>query len=489
MRQLKHPPVASVLLNSMRAVGYDTAAAIADIIDNSVTAGARLVQVWFSPGRPTDVCILDDGAGMNADELLNAMRHGSRSPSDLRAEHDLGRFGLGLKTASMSQCRRLTVVSRKDGVMRGMVWDLDEVARAEDWVISELDEADLADVPEVERLLGQESGTLVVWQKLDRVAADDAGDGKVFSERMAKVEPHLAMVFHRFMSDRPKPLRIDWNGAPISPVDPFLEDMGSEAGPQEQIHVQGQFITLQAFTLPHISRLSQAEITKAGGEKDLRRRQGFYVYRGRRLIIWGTWFRLHGQEELTKLTRVRVDVPNTLDHDWSLDIKKSAATPPAAIRERLRGLVPKLVGASRRTHEYRGRVTHDGKLTPLWARVVARDGVRYEIDDAHPLISAFRAGLNQQSARDLPVLLKAIAASFPIEALYNDRAKDELGFQRDESASDAELFEQLEDMARMMLSIYDEMPAERKRLLDGLPNIIPFNQYPKIVTKLQKRLA
>ena len=481
------PPSAPVLMESMRAVGYDAAAAVADILDNSVTGGARRIQIRFDPGQPKAVGMLDDGSGMTKRELVVAMRHGSRSPSEKREANDLGRFGLGLKTASMSQCRRLVVVTRRRGLNAGMVWDLDDVADSGDWLVGVLDDKEIKRVPFAPLLFKQESGTLVVWEKLDRLAADDPGDGSLLSDRMRHVSEHLALVFHRYLSDRP-PLRIEVNGTAIEPIDPFLEDAGSLVGPEETIYVDNQRVVLRSYTLPHISRLTRAQIDKAGGEQGLRRQQGFYIYRGRRLIIWGTWFRLFRQEELTKLTRVRVDVPNALDHLWSLDIKKSAAAPPAAIKERLRGLVPTMAKPSRATHEFRGRVSGTGFLVPLWSRIEDRDGVRYELNAAHPLVAAFRGAIDDGLVGEFDNLMRAVSGSVPIEALYNDRANDRMGHRREDDG-DPEVQGRLEDLARQMLSAFADQPAERQRLLDALPSIEPFAIHPKISRRIQKRLS
>ena len=472
----------------MRAIGYDAASAIADLIDNSITAHAARVQILFEPGTPRSVALLDDGDGMDADRLLDAMRHGSRSPNDERAPDDLGRFGLGLKTASMSQCRRMTVLSRRDGHTCGMVWDLDDVAEAGDWLVGELDPHDLAAIPFVRSLLDQDSGTLVVWEKLDRLAAGDPGDGSVLSDRMGHVVDHLALVFHRYLTGRPPQLSVLVNHVPVAALDPFLEDEGTIAGPEEGMIIEGYRVAVRAFTLPHISRLTRAQIDKAGGEQGLRRRQGFYVYRNRRLIVWGTWFRLFRQEELTKLTRVRVDVPNALDHLWSLDIKKSAASPPAVIRDRLRGLLPTMARPSRVAHQYRGRTAGTGPLQPIWQRVEDRDGVRYQIDPEHPVVAALRASVDIGALAELDNVLRAVSTSLPVEALYNDRANERIGHKRNDGANRG-VEEHLEELARQMLGAFDDRPADRAHLLATLHQIEPFALHPKLTEALRARLA
>ncbi len=487
MRNISLPPFAPVLLESMRAIGYETAAAVADLVDNAITARAKRVHIRFDPGQPKAMAILDDGAGMDEHQLADAMRHGSRSPQEARAEDDLGRFGLGLKTASMSQCRKLTVVTRRDGRTSGMNWDLDEVARQEDWLAGVLDEDDMERVPFIGYLQQQTSGTLVVWEGLDRLAAGDPGSGSVVSDRMREVAEHLSLVFHRYLQGRAPRLTIEVNHQAIPPMDPFLEEAGGLAGPEESISIDGHRVALRAFTLPHISRLTKSQIESAGGEQGLRRQQGFYVYRGQRLIVWGTWFRLFRQEELTKLTRVRVDVPNALDHLWSLDIKKSAASPPQAIRERLKGLVPTMVRPSQRAHAYRGRTTGTGAIRPIWKRVEDRDGVRYEVDLDHPAVAALRAGAEGGALAEIDTVLRTISMTVPVEAIYNDRANDQMGHRKEED--DEVVAAHLEELARQMLGAFADLPAERERLLTGLATLEPFALHPRLVPPLIRRLT
>ncbi|MBI5258360.1 MAG: ATP-binding protein [Burkholderiales bacterium] len=486
MKLIQLRPKASLLLASIRSVGYDAAAAVADILDNSVTAGAKRIQIRFDPGAPTAVGIIDDGVGMTRDELVQAMTYGSRGPDEERAANDLGRFGLGLKTASISQCRRLTVVSRRDGHAVGMVWDLDTVDETGDWSVGRLSATEVRQVPFWPLLAQQGSGTLVVWEKLDRLAADDPGDGSLLSDRMKTVADHLSLVFHRFMSDR-RPLVIEVNGNRLEPLDPFLDGKGSHAEPEETIRVGGDQVVVRAYTLPHVSNLTKAQVAKAGLDQTLRRQQGFYVYRARRLIVWGTWFRMHRQEELTKLTRVRVDVPTSLDHLWSLDIKKSAAVPPEAVKERLRGLVPTMTKPSRATHVYRGRKTTSPDRVVMWDRIEDRDGVRYEVSRTHPLVAGLLGALEPGLASDFGTLLKSLAVSLPLDAIQVDLASDKAGHKRVQDED--ELLAFLEDTARTMLAHFDHQPEVRARLIEGLALCEPFSMHASLLPKLRKKLS
>ena len=138
VREIHLPPSAPDLLESMRAIGYSFESALADLIDNSIAAAARTVNVRFSVSGEPYVAIIDDGTGMSPADLTSAMRHGSRNPDQARDALDLGRFGLGLKTASLSHCRMLTVISLRDGTLSARRWDLDYIAKRRDWMLLDI---------------------------------------------------------------------------------------------------------------------------------------------------------------------------------------------------------------------------------------------------------------------------------------------------------------------------------------------------------------
>ena len=163
IRRERIAPSAAVLVESMRDIGYSLQTAVADIIDNSITSGARRIELLTDTHSDNlSIGILDDGTGMSETELLEAMRPGSKSPLDSRPQHDLGRFGLGLKTASFSQCRRLTVLTRSRGMTSCAVWDLDVIAKTDEWMVEVVSNTE--HIPWSSKL--GDSGTLVVWQKL-----------------------------------------------------------------------------------------------------------------------------------------------------------------------------------------------------------------------------------------------------------------------------------------------------------------------------------
>lgn len=375
----------------MRAIGYTTETAVADLVDNSISANASTVRIEYDASHEPFVAILDDGHGMDAVELTNAMRHGSRNPADVRASHDLGRFGLGLKTASLSQCRKLTVVSKQADDIHARCWDLDFVQVENRWVVVVPSAKERKKLPMYDELLAQKSGTLVVWQSLDKLMAGSTNPVEEMKSRMSDLYSHLSFVFHRFTRKEggSHAVEIVVNGLKLKSLDPFLKD-NSFTQPLEgqEIRIGSEIIAVQPYVLPHISHLAGDQIDIAGGREGLRSNQGFYVYRNRRLVIWGTWFRLVPKEEFFKLTRVQVDIPNSLDHLWSLDIKKSAAYPPDIIRNRLRDLIPHFANTSRTTITYPGRKQKQKSgFHPLWERIEPSHGTfRYQLNPEHPVI-------------------------------------------------------------------------------------------------------
>ena len=421
-REEEVPPRASVLVESLRDIGYSLQTAVADVIDNSLAAGARNIELLAETHAEAPLIgILDDGTGMTRSELLEAMRPGSRSPLEERSETDLGRFGLGLKTASFSQCRRLTVVTRRNGVVSAAAWDLDTVAARDKWVI------ELPENPEgvswSDRLNGD--GTLVVWEKLDRlVGPDGRGDRQDLVRQLDETATHLEFVFHRFLSGRENRdgrVKISLNGRDLAPFDPFhSHHPATQHHPEDTFLLDGKEISIRPVTLPHHDKVSQSDWKRYAGREGYVKNQGFYLYRNRRLIVHGTWFRLARQAELTKLSRVLIDMPNSLDSEWKVDVKKAWAQPPAPVRERLRRIVERIGVPSRRTFTTRGtKLTEDSRL-PVWMRSQDKNRISYGLNAEHPLFSAFEGRLDEETADEFRKLMALVVSTLPVEALYAD---------------------------------------------------------------------
>jgi hypothetical protein len=458
-------PHAASLIQSLRDIGYSCETALADILDNSITAGARRIEILsdLATAEPA-IGILDDGVGMSLEELIEAMRPGSRNPLDSRAIDDLGRFGLGLKSASFSQCKRLTVLSRKNGELVGATWDLDEVARSNRWEIRLHDGGE--SLPWIDRLSGD--GTLVIWRSLDRLSGgiEDNDPGKVqhINRAIAQAERHLRLVFHRFMSEDRPPLELYLNGRNLEPIDPFgTRFAGHQKDKVDLLEMALGSVEFQCFTLPHHKSVSKAEWDDLGGPAGHLRSQGFYVYRGRRLIIAGSWLGLARQTELTKLCRIRVDIPNTMDADWKIDVKKASAQLPPRVRERMRLLVERLSLTSKRTYQRRGQKLVDHEYMPLWHRIQRDGAIIYRPDPAHPVFADFSARLPAELQDEFANIVGVLGSTVPVASLHADFAGCAEEVQVDDA--DEAILRQL---AKVMIPVLLEQGKNAEEILDHL---------------------
>ena len=291
-------PYAPVLVESTRSIGYSFETAVADIIDNSISAAATDIRICFMSKEPQWLCIEDNGYGMTEDKLETAMRYGSCSPSNARRKDDLGRFGLGLKTASLSQCRKLTVMSKCQGHIVAACWDLDHIIQTGDWSLSFWSEEEIRDLPGYLFLETHESGTVVLWQKFDRLQQESSNVQQTFDEKIEMTRKHISLVFHRFLNGDGSGNRISisFNGDSVVGVDPFLTRHPATQPMIEQLlRINGEEIRVKPYILPFASKLSAKDIQSIGGTNDLRQQQGFYIY-----ATGGSLFGEHGSVSSSK---------------------------------------------------------------------------------------------------------------------------------------------------------------------------------------------
>lgn len=481
MKLFELPPYAPTLIESTRAIGYSLEAAVADIIDNSIAAGASKVDLFFFPVDKEYVAILDNGRGMDDKEITIAMQYGSKNPMDERSKDDLGRFGLGLKTASLSQCRSLTVVSKRKDILLARRWDIDYVTNTGKWTLLILDEDEILRLPHVEELLTYDSGTVVIWQKLDRLKAGEINFEQALGRKIDVVREHLSLVYHRYLAGEVglKKIEIQINNVKIEPIDPFLSTKSVQAMDDETLVVRGKHIEVRPYILPHISKMTSDEINMLGGKEGLRKHQGFYVYRNKRLLVWGTWFRMMRQGEMSKLARIRVDIPNDLDDLWTLDIKKSSAIPPAEVRNNLKSVIERLAEKSKRTWTYRGKREMDDSVVHVWNRYRTRNGgFMYEINRDYPLLVEIQ-NENTEIASRLLLLMKQIEENIPLNSLYLDLTNDEK-IENDKEISSTEIITTLREILKTT------EPSLHSDMIDMLKKTEPFCNHIEEIDKALK---
>lgn len=474
--EIDMPPKAASLVESMRDIGYSIESAVADLVDNSIAATSTSINIYAcvqENGEPY-IAIIDDGVGMNQDRLHYAMRLGSQSPREIRDPKDLGRFGLGLKTASFSQCRVLTVASFDGNVINACQWDLDYVVDEDSWKLKILDQKQIDALPRVEALKECGRGTLVVWSKLDRIM-----HGWSRRELHASLDTtieivrwHLELVFHRYLSGEEgiSKIRIRINGTDLAPRDPFARgNSATQKYPDEKLIIENHTIVVKAFTLPHYSRLTREEQRRLGGEGGFLKNQGFYVYRNHRLIVHGTWFRLELIGELTKLARIMVDIPNALDHLWKIDVRKSSAWPPEIIRQELRRVLPGILGSSKRVYVHRGTRSNRDQFVHLWDRMVDNTGIAYRLNREHPLLKQLMETLEADQGHLLESLLRALEQAIPVEAIYSDMGSR----PQDVSQSSIDL-DSLRNIVNAMIVLFKEQGLEMPEIADRILKVEPF---------------
>lgn len=486
-------PQADMLMGSMRSMGYSFESAIADVIDNSISANARTVRVFFptSPLENQTVGILDDGVGMENEVLFEAMRYGSSSSEDIRKDNDLGRFGLGLKSASLSQCRILTVVSIFDDEISAYKWDYNYVKKTKNWTLLSLSKEDCSKLPYINYLKEQNCGTLVLWSDFDILSK--ANDGQVYNaldNLKEVVSSHMSLIFHRFMRRSKNKIVMYVNNQKLKPLDPFLESHPKTTTLKEKTiavndsYGKEQHIHIKPFILPYLSDMSNKEKKLMGGVEDMRTRQGFYVYRNERLIIWGNWFRMTRRNELTKNARIRVDIPNSLDDIWSIDIKKQVAQIPRRIQNQLTKMVNDALGISVTKQTHRGRKQKvDDNIDYIWDRIEGRDkNFYYKVNRESELYKFILSKLSSEDIDYVNLLVTEIERNVPMQQIYLDKSNDSITEEDDEHRED-EVYQTAITMLDMARKV---SPLAMSQLINNLMKSEPFCSYENLPNKLNQ---
>ncbi len=477
-------PYAPVLVESTRSIGYSFEAAVADIIDNSISASASEIYISYMSQEPQWLSIKDNGWGMTPEELVNAMRYGSQSPQEERSASDLGRFGLGLKMASLSQCRKVTVITKKDGIICAACWDLDHIIQQGDWALKFYYEDEVKGMNGYSYLTGKPSGTVVLWEKFDRLKEESSNPQKAFDEKIEATRQHVALVFHRFLNDdNPKTrLSVFFNNEPVKGIDPFLTRNPATQPLSEQIiRIGSESIKVKPYILPYISKLSKRDIEQIGGKDELRQQQGFYIYRNRRLIIWGTWFKLIKNNELGKLARVRVDIPNSLDSIWEIDIKKSTASLPHSIKKTLADIVKNAVGRSEKVYKYRGRNVQTDDLIHVWNPIEDRETLRYQVNRELPVVNLIEQHLDEEGSELFDSFIKMLEDTFPYADVYYRMAKSEANVS--EGAFEVN---EVYSMADSMVRAIKETGVDIHEFLKNMDKMDFFIKYPDVVKQIRE---
>lgn len=493
-KDLENIPKADMLMGSMRSMGYTFESAIADVIDNSISANCSVVKVLFptNPLQKSCVGILDNGEGMDDKALFEAMRYGSAANEDTRSENDLGRFGLGMKSASLSQCKVLTVVSLKDTHLSAYTWDYNYIRDKKEWVVKKHNQDEIESFPYIDQLLEFSKGTLALWKDFDVLSK--SSDGQVYetlNNLKDVVGDYIALIYHRYLSLPTKnKLTMFVNNQKIKAQDPFLESNPKTTTKKERtIAINDTFgierqIKIKPFILPFVTDLSEKDKKLIGGIENLRSKQGFYIYRNNRLIIWGTWFGMKPRAELTKNARIRVDIPNTLDDIWSIDIKKQSATIPKRIQNQLKNTVTDALEISVRKQTHRGRKNKvDDKIDYIWDRMEGRNqNYYYQINRESKLYQFVKEKISEEDFGYFEMFIGEIEKNIPIQQMYIDKSNEAIEVEEADNRFD-DVYQLGVTLIENIRKVSDKNVRE---IVEDVMKSEPFCNYSDIKEKLLK---
>lgn len=434
-------------IHSLRDIGYTFEVAVADIIDNSITAKATDIENYSVVEPEILFCILDNGYGMSETELVEAMRLGTKNPNDKRDKKDLGKFGLGLKTASFSQCKKLTLISNRNSKICARQWDLDYIEQKDDWYLRIPNLDDYKNNPLFDKLSKQNSGTLVIWEEIDRYKKD------TFSALLVKLRNHLSLVFHHFLESNFEKISIYINNDKLKPFNPFNETHSATfERVQENIRIFNHCIKVTPYILPHHSKISKDEWERYATDEGYIKSQGFYLYRENRLLIYGTWWGLHKVSDVSKLVRIRIDISNNQDELWGIDVKKSTANPLPELKEDLKRIIDNVIKDAHKPFTTRSRKINDKHTIRFWDIIPENENFYFGINKKHPLYERLFKSLNDECKFLLDSYMKGLQAYLPISAIQAQLQQNPHNLKQEISLSVQEIEELAYKLKQLGLS-------------------------------------
>lgn len=275
------------------------------------------------------------------------------------------------------------------------------------------------------------------------------------------------------MEPKNNPLNIYLNRDKLVPLDPFFTSSNlTRSLPEQSIIIQGQVVTVKPYVLPPESKMKPADLEKIGGLQ--RNLQGFWVYRNKRLIIPGTWFKLSRSKELSKLARVMVDIPNSLDSIWDIDVKKSSASVPVIFQHDFEKVLEKVIETSEYKYKFRGRKVSDSNKQFIWDKYSHDGGYRYAVNRKHPIVKNCLESVDESTRESVLELIKYLEESIPYNDIFNTMGEAKLSMSEATSEEIEELIETGHRLLESGLKIKD------------LKTIEPFMNHKEVLDTLEK---
>lgn len=415
-------PNPEYLIKSIAEQGYTLETSIADLIDNSISAGAQRVEVLVDTQKtPFQLFIADDGSGMSADALKKNMEFPSSSMEDKRQPRDLGRFGLGMKTASFAQTRHFTVISKKpdDKEYQARTWDVDHLKKGS-WEIIINSPSEIAEFLSFYKKLSKgflnphrdfSPNTIIIWNGLykfeNEFAANDQNE--ILQKELTQItKEYLQLIFHRFM-EKGEPLNIRLNNEQLKPFNPFPSKARNISIQQKLL--MGSNLRLEGFVLPNRSLEESKGVSEwTLSHKSLMDMEGIYIYRADRIIVFGGWIGMTKKFPRLQLARLKVEISNGIDHLFHLNVAKSSIIIPFGERIAFMRYVSELKKeAEKEFFNYETKARTSKSLTKeIFKKIPTSKGMKLEIDNEYPVLKALTDTLTETQNKSLKIIFRMI---------------------------------------------------------------------------------
>lgn len=472
------------LLESIRSVGYSLKEAISDLIDNSISANATRIDIIINLEGSGKFYLIDNGDGMNHEKLVSSFRLGSTNPKTTRDENDLGRFGMGMKTASLSQCRSVTVTSKQKNSMVSRTLDLDEVSKLKKWVIGEKD-IHLEITGQLNEL---ECGTIISWEKIDHTNVSKEENDNLLLD----VRNYISLCFHRFMERMNNKISFYLNDVLIKPISPIVE--GSQVF--SEILLDDIDSKMRAFTIPIRKDNNSSSVFNSVELFDgVENQQGIYIYRSDRLLCFGGWLGIVKPNNSYKLCRVIIDFKNDYSSDskWSIDIKKTKAEIPYEYRQEIKRFVQKAQKDSSIKIGKYNRVEMGSSIRNLYENAelwVIKKNTKYgyweySLNIENPI---FKGLLEKVKKEQLKVLLDIISRNIPIADIIDNN--DEEPANHDTLYAEIDLEQILANEkkhAQQLLQIFLQSGETKSEAIKKILSVEPFVRHKQELSDFLKK--
>ena len=465
------------LLESNRSLGYSIEEAVSDLIDNSIAAKAKNISIHmvWNDSKPFFV-LLDDGIGMSLknNELIESFKLGSSNPLDERDPNDLGRFGFGMKTASLSQSKSFIVITKSiNENLISRCLDLNYITKLNDgWKLRHVEKSELCGYDKI--ISNQKSGTAIIWNNWDKAPVNKND----FDSLSNIIYDYVSVCFHRFIE---RGINISCNNHKILACNPIPTNLGGAEQFSEVSLATNNDVKLSAYVIQHPMKWSENyEHSLSFNSYKLfsgfERQQGIYIYRCNRLLTpKGGWLGVLKAGNSAKLARVTIDYPNNADTIWSLDITKTNAFIPFEFVKEIKAFTEKIrkrsnIKINRGNRMIREKISNsDGRI---WkeSRHNFNESLKFILNKDHELIKTF-AKENNIKPSEFNSFLDTISDCLPTKKIIENYDNDPSCYDR---ATINEKLDNIQLKFAKMLFENEKATTSKNKAFSYLMSMVPY---------------